>query len=101
MRKPFKVKLLRSFFQRLLGLEFKRKTCDSYLFLNCNCIHTFGMRKPIDVAFLALDGRVLQVNREVKASRVISNKDAINTVERFSCASHWLVPGERYVFEEV
>lgn len=36
----------------------------------CECVHTFGMRFAIDVAFLAPDGRVLAVNRGLKPRRL-------------------------------
>jgi uncharacterized membrane protein (UPF0127 family) len=36
----------------------------------CEWIHTFGMRFPIDVAFLSPDGRVLAVHHELKPNRL-------------------------------
>ena len=36
----------------------------------CECVHTFGMRFAIDVAFLAPDGRILAVNRALKPRRL-------------------------------
>jgi uncharacterized membrane protein (UPF0127 family) len=36
----------------------------------CQWVHTFGMRFPIDVAFLGCDGRVLAVNRSLKPNRL-------------------------------
>lgn len=36
----------------------------------CSTIHTLGMRYPIDVVFLARDGRVLRVAREVAPWRM-------------------------------
>jgi len=36
----------------------------------CEWIHTFGMRFPIDVAFLAADGRVLTVHHCLKPNRL-------------------------------
>jgi uncharacterized membrane protein (UPF0127 family) len=32
-------------------------------------VHTFGMKFPIDVAFLSEDGVVLKINRELRPSR--------------------------------
>ena len=101
MRSPIKVMLMRTFLQRLRGLEFRKRDDVNYMFSNCNCIHTFGMRKPIDVAFTSSDGRVLQVNRGVGARKILRSGGAVNTIERFSSDAHWLVPGERYDFEEI
>jgi uncharacterized membrane protein (UPF0127 family) len=36
----------------------------------CKMIHMFGMRFPIDVAFLAADGRVLAVHHTLKPNRL-------------------------------
>ena len=36
----------------------------------CEWVHTFGMRFPIDVAFLASDGRVLTVHHGLKPNRL-------------------------------
>jgi uncharacterized membrane protein (UPF0127 family) len=36
----------------------------------CEWVHTFGMRFPIDVAFLAGDGRVLTVHHGLKPNRL-------------------------------
>ena len=101
MRPPIKVMLMKTFLQRLRGLEFRKRDDVNYMFSNCNCIHTFGMFLPIDVAFIAVDGMVLQVERCVRTCRILRNKEAINTIERFSRDAHWLVPGERYDFEEI
>ena len=101
MIRPVKVKVMKTFLQRLRGLEFRKSDDVNYMFDGCNCIHTFGMRKPIDVAFTSSDGRVLQVNRGVGARKILRSGSAVNTIERFSSDAHWLVPGERYDFEEI
>lgn len=36
----------------------------------CEWIHTFGMKFPIDVAFLAADGRVLAVHHGLRPNRL-------------------------------
>lgn len=38
--------------------------------LPCEWIHTFGMRFPIDVAFLARDGRVLAIHHSLNPNRL-------------------------------
>ena len=44
---------------------------DEGLYLTpCEWIHTFGMRFPIDVAFLGRDGRVLGINHSLKPKRL-------------------------------
>jgi uncharacterized membrane protein (UPF0127 family) len=36
----------------------------------CNAVHTFFMRFPIDIMFVARDGRVLKVRRDVRPWRL-------------------------------
>jgi hypothetical protein len=36
----------------------------------CRCVHTFGMRFPLDLHWLAADGTVLRVDRAVGPGRV-------------------------------
>jgi uncharacterized protein len=36
----------------------------------CSCVHTFGMRFPLDLHWLAADGRVLRIDRAVPPGRV-------------------------------
>ena len=46
----------------------------------CKMIHMFGMRFPIDVAFLAADGRVLAVHHTLKPnhlSRLVFRADGV------------------------
>lgn len=50
-----------SFWDRLRGMIGRRPEPKAYLFPHTNMVHTFFMAYPIDVAFLAKDGRVLRV----------------------------------------
>jgi hypothetical protein len=47
----------------------------------CNSIHTFFMRFPIDVAFVARDGRIVRVSRAVPAWRIRAAMRAFAVVE--------------------
>lgn len=47
----------------------------------CGAIHTFGMRFPIDVLFVARDGRVLKIVERLAAWRIAGSLRAIATVE--------------------
>ena len=95
-----KVKVLKGFLEKLRGLEFRESDDCNYMFENCKCIHTFGMKKPIDVAFVGADCSVLEVSRNVGARRVLKNRNAQFTVERFSSQKPWLEVGTKCKFEE-
>lgn len=44
---------------------------DHTLYISpCEWVHTFGMKFPIDVAFLAKDGRILAIQSNLKPNRL-------------------------------
>lgn len=47
----------------------------------CSAIHTFGMQFPIDVIFVAGDGRILKIRRNMRAGRMTASIGAFATVE--------------------
>lgn len=47
----------------------------------CNAVHTFFMRFPIDVIFVARDGRVTKIRRAVPAWRMTGSWGAYATIE--------------------
>lgn len=79
---------------RLRGMLFRDPDDVTRLLLPCHDIHTFGMRYPLDVAFISKDGKVLQVHRNVAAMRRIKNSDASIVAERFSREGEWLKKGD-------
>ena len=68
---------------RLLGLAFLRTLPAGHaLFIpDCRSVHTFGMRFPIDVAFLDERGRAIRVERGVGPRRVLTCRRAFAVVE--------------------
>lgn len=80
---------------RLLGL-FGRPGFDGVLLLvPCHDIHTFGMRRPIDVSFVSADGLVVESHRAVLPRRRLKNRKAVATLERFASDAPWFAPGDR------
>ena len=79
---------------RLLGLRRKEGFEGELLLVPCKDVHTFGMRRAIDVAFVAPDGTVLESHRGVAPNRRLRNRRAAATVERFSCGKGWYSPGD-------
>lgn len=78
------VKMADGFWSRFVGLQF-RKSLDrdaGILLQPCNSIHTFGMRIPIDVAFLNEDDRVVKIipaMRPFRVTRIVN--DAFGVLE--------------------
>lgn len=51
-------------------------------FPRCRSVHTFGMRAPIDVAFVDRGGTLLAVHRDVPPGRIVSHRAAWGVLER-------------------
>lgn len=62
------------FFERLRGLLFSHPLPEGFglWFPGCTSIHTFGMNRPLDVAFLTAEGQVLAVHHAVAPWRVLA-----------------------------
>ena len=90
-----KVEIACSVFDRLRGLLGRREYPDLLLLSPCNDIHTFGMRRSIDVAFLSSDGTVLEAYRQVGRRRRLRCKRASSTLERVSREEPWFQRGDR------
>ena len=80
---------------RLRGLIGRKGFTGVLMLMPCNDIHTFGMRRPIDVAFVAADGVVIDSFRNVVPHRRLCNRDATATLERFSSGERWFSPGDK------
>lgn len=83
-----RVRLASTFLRRLRGLIARPKgwlADDEVLAITpCNCIHTFGMRHSLDVAFLDDAGRVLRVQEGVAPGRIVKCKGASAVLERYA-----------------
>lgn len=75
----------------LLGREGFEGLC---LIVPCDDIHTFGLGKPIDAAFVGADGRVLSVWRSMPPLRRRRIYGAAFVVERFAREGVWLQAGD-------
>lgn len=83
---------------RLLGLLGVRHGQSVLVLAPCNDIHTFGMKRPIDIAFVRADGVVEKSLRDVGANQRIRCTQAVFVLERESCTSAaWPSAGEAIV----
>lgn len=80
---------------RLRGLLGRSAMDGVLLIAPCKDIHTFGMGRSIDVAFLAADSTVMESHRGVPPNRRLRCKGAVATLERFAAEAPWPEPGER------
>jgi uncharacterized membrane protein (UPF0127 family) len=68
---------------RTLGLAFlERHAAGSGLLIpGCRSVHTFGMRFPLDIAFLDAEGAVLSRRRGVGRRRIVADRRAAAVLE--------------------
>ncbi len=73
---------------------------DGILLTPCRAIHTFFLREPLDVAFLALDGTVLRLAEAMPPWRVAGCPGAWATLELPSSSLRraGVRPGDRLLF---
>jgi len=72
-----------SFRARLLGLALLADLPSGCALLipACASVHTFGMRFPLDIAFLDPSGRVLRIERNVPRRRLVRCRGAAAVME--------------------
>jgi uncharacterized membrane protein (UPF0127 family) len=77
------VYVARGLWARTLGLALARELPPDRALLipRCRSVHTFGMRFPIDVIFLAADNRVLRIVPGVPPRRVVGCREASAVIE--------------------
>lgn len=80
---------------RLVGLLGRSRFDGVLLLVPCHDIHTFGMQRLLDVAFVAKDGTVVESRRGVPPRSRLGNAQAVATLERFASSDPWLVAGDR------
>ena len=79
---------------RLRGLLGREGYEGEILLLKCNDIHTFGMRLPLDVAFMDDGGVVIAVYRSVQPGCRLRCPDARAVLERFAAPGAWHENGD-------
>ncbi len=79
--KDYNLVIAKSFFKKLMGLMFKKEIDENLVFIHCSSIHTFFMRKDIDVIFFDKNKYFLEIHKNVKKNKILICKGAYYTVE--------------------
>lgn len=74
------IKICKNFKDRLMGLMFK-ENITPLCFPHCNSIHTFFMKKEIDVIMTDKTNKVIGVYKKVPKNKIITNHKAYYTYE--------------------
>lgn len=65
------------------------------LLVSCCDVHTFGLRRAIDVAFIDAGGRVVAAHRGVSPGRRLKCTGACLVAERWADPGTWFLPGDQ------
>lgn len=95
LERPFALRILSGPREKLIGLIGSRDNAYPVLLEKCSSIHTFGMKRAIDIAFIGPTGRVLRTLRNVRRRRFVSHPDAACVLERIVSSEPWLEDGEK------
>lgn len=66
-----KIKIAKSFKERLFGLMFKKNINNGLLFKNCRSIHTFFMLEEIDVIATDKNDKIIKTYKNIKPCRLL------------------------------
>ena len=81
---------------RMRGLLLSQPGEGALLLMPCGDVHTVGMRRRLDIAFVDDGGRVIESHRDVGPMRRLRNRRAAAVIERFSsCSSPWFAEVDR------
>ena len=71
-----------TFYKRLKGFMFQKKIDKALLFNHCNSIHTFFMKKNIDVIMCNKENIILYYFQNLKKNKIIFPKQGVcKTIE--------------------
>jgi uncharacterized membrane protein (UPF0127 family) len=79
-----RVSFATGWWQRFRGLAHPKfgGTCGTLLIAPCRSIHTFTMKRPIDVAFIDREGRVCRIHMALPPRRLLFCRRACAVLER-------------------
>jgi len=93
-----RLRIASTLWERLRGIRKGPRLCDGELLMliPCQSIHSFGLKEPIDVAFIDNCGQVLKSVSALPPNRVVNCRKAKATLERFTNGgSTWLSVGSQ------
>ncbi len=82
---------------RLRGLFAWKHTDKTLLLAPCRSIHTYGMKRALDIAFINQHGEVIKVIKMLRPWSRVSCCGAHAVCERFSCDDAWFKEGDQLV----
>ena len=65
------IKICNNYFNKLLGLMFKKKINYGILLKNCNSVHTFFCYINLDIIMLDKDFNIIKIYKNVSKNKII------------------------------
>lgn len=94
-----RIQVASTWFRRLQGLLFKCDFEGSLLIAPCHAVHTWGMERAVDVAFLDESGCVVASYCSIRPRQLLRCHGAHAVLERFSRDDPWFRPGDQIVLD--
>lgn len=92
-RAHLRLRMLETVRERMHGLLGSTKDAEPVALCRCTSIHTWGMRYPLDVAFVSSRGEVLKTARNLAPGRMSMALGACYVFERPSSPDPWPTEG--------
>ena len=93
--------VLKGFFPKLIGIKSKKIKTRAVILYNCCDVHSFGLKKNLDLAFVDKYGKTLKVVRNFRPWSRCKCKGAKYVIERYSQRNRpWFKEGELLVMPQ-
>ena len=79
--REFNLVIANTFFKKLLGLMFKKEINEYLVFYHCSSVHTFFMKKDIDILFFDKNKNLLSIHKNISKRHIVKERKAYYTVE--------------------
>lgn len=89
-----------NFFNRLIGLMFRKNINYGLCFKRCNSIHTFFMRENIDIIMADKNNKILFIYNNFKRNKIILPKRHVYYTYELPCGFNTYNIGEYLKFTE-
>ena len=90
----------KTFYNRLRGFMFTKNIDKALLFNRCNSIHTFFMKKNIDVIMCDDDNFILYYYRDLGKNKIILPRKGVKKVFETPDKYFDIKPGEKVVIKK-
>ncbi|NCP66869.1 hypothetical protein GW756_01010 [bacterium] len=95
MIRPLKITTATRFWQRLCGIKKVADIETALYFPRCKAVHTFGVKKALDLFWVSRSGLIIQQNFKVPANKIKACSKAYGVVEVFSQLNPKLKLGDK------